>query len=163
MMGIRRSSLPRATSRRRWRRSRWINESQRRFLFEEVLSSAELRSITKTHLEVGPAPRNDGDRGREKRGCSKTERSPPTINVLVDRPTTRAGSISVSACNLPRRMLMDFGDLSSPPSLLLPFRSFPFLVLLSEKLLRISIQLDASLRLEDQSSEKPTTEPEKVW
>jgi len=38
----------------------------------------------------------------------------------VDRPTIRTGSISVSACNLPRRMLMDLRDLPSLHSS--PFR-----------------------------------------
>lgn len=78
-------------------------------------------SIMKTHLVLcyGMA-----DRDRERIRLFLRHQDHQSASSItthhqcsVNRPTTRVGSISVSACNLPRRMLMDFG------------RSFPFVSL----------------------------------
>ncbi|CAL1684064.1 unnamed protein product [Lasius platythorax] len=62
-----------------------------------------------------PLLQDDRDRGEGYDSSLGTKITSITTHhqCSVDRPTTRVGSISVSACNLPRRMLMDFEG-SSP-------------------------------------------------
>lgn len=95
----------------------WISESQKT---EPPLRGSLRRndgSIMKTHL-VLCYEMVDRDRRRIRLFLRHQDHQSATSitthhQCSVDRPTTRVGSISVSACNLPRRMLMDFGG-SSP-------------------------------------------------